>query len=472
MGYTFNIQNGIVRMPQWRMAEPLNFQLRDDEHLAIIGPNGGGKSMFVDILTGAHPLLPTATSDIRPTNIKYITFRDSYGAYDNTYYLQQRWNQAEIDEDTPTVAEELEHAFLVSGDDTPERRTLQQHLYDLFSIRYLLDKYIILLSSGETRKFQLIKALLSRPSVLIMDNPFIGLDASTRDQLSDLLTTLSHESNLQIILVLTRTDTIPSFINKVVKVENLKITELTTLEAPSPLPPGGVGEVCSSPLGVTEGDCISMRHVTIRYGERTILRDLNWTVRQGEHWAIEGENGSGKSTLLSLVCADNPQSYACDISLFGHRRGSGESIWDIKRHIGYVSPEMHRAYQKDLPVIRIVASGLQDSIGLYVTPKPSDYDICRQWLRTFGIEHLADRTFLKISSGEQRLVLLARAFVKSPDLLILDEPLHGLDDSNRALTKQIIEAYSTQPGKTLIMVTHYKEELPPCIDHHLILRRQ
>lgn len=472
MGYTFDIQNGIVRMPQWRMAEPLNFQLRDDEHLAIIGPNGGGKSMFVDILTGAHPLLPTATSDIRPTNIKYITFRDSYGAYDNTYYLQQRWNQAEIDEDTPTVAEELEHAFLVSGDDTPERRTLQQHLYDLFSIRYLLDKYIILLSSGETRKFQLIKAPLSRPSVLIMDNPFIGLDASTRDQLSDLLTTLSHESNLQIILVLTRTDTIPSFINKVVKVENLKITELTTLEAPSPLPLGGVGGVCSSPLEVTEGDCISMRHVTIRYGERTILRDLNWTVRQGEHWAIEGENGSGKSTLLSLVCADNPQSYACDISLFGHRRGSGESIWDIKRHIGYVSPEMHRAYQKDLPVIRIVASGLQDSIGLYVTPKPSDYDICRQWLRTFGIEHLADRTFLKISSGEQRLVLLARAFVKSPDLLILDEPLHGLDDNNRALTKQIIEAYSTQPGKTLIMVTHYKEELPPCIDHHLTLRRQ
>ena len=132
---------------------------------------------------------------------------------------------------------------------------------------------------------------------------------------------------------------------------------------------------------------------------------------------------------------------------------------------------MHRAYQKDMPVIRIVASGLKDSIGLYVTPKPEDYEACRFWLRVFGIEHLADKTFLKISSGEQRLVLLARAFVKDPELLILDEPLHGLDDRNRNKTKEIIETFCKRKNKTLIMVTHYQEELPPCIDHHLLLKK-
>ena len=214
-----------------------------------------------------------------------------------------------------------------------------------------------------------------------------------------------------------------------------------------------------------------MLDVCIRYGDRTILSNLNWTVNCGERWSLSGRNGSGKSTLLSLICADNPQSYACDISLFGNKRGTGETIWEIKKHIGYVSPEMHRAYQKNLPAIRIVASGLSDSIGLYAKPKASEYDACRWWMRIFGIERFENTPFLKLSSGEQRLVLLARAFVKDPDLLILDEPLHGLDDTNCALVKGIIEAFSKRQDKTIIMVTHYTDELPACIDRHLTLTK-
>ena len=184
-----------------------------------------------------------------------------------------------------------------------------------------------------------------------------------------------------------------------------------------------------------------------------------------------GENGAGKSTLLSLVCADNPQSYACDIELFGRKRGSGESIWDIKRHIGYVSPEMHRAYLKDLPAIDIVASGLNDSVGLYVHPRPEQRAVCEWWMDIFGIAGLKDRTFLKLSSGEQRLCLLARAFVKDPELLILDEPLHGLDDRNRQLTREIISAFCRRKDKIMIMVTHYAEELPDVITHNLFLKK-
>ena len=192
---------------------------------------------------------------------------------------------------------------------------------------------------------------------------------------------------------------------------------------------------------------------------------------RGQKWALEGENGSGKSTLLSLVCADNPQSYACDISLFGRKRGSGESIWEIKRHIGYVSPEMHRAYLKNLPAIEIVASGLHDTIGLYKRPEESELAVCEWWMETFGIAALKERSFLQLSSGEQRLVLLARAFVKDPELLVLDEPLHGLDTYNRRKVKKIIEAYVRRRGKTLIMVTHYENELPAIISDHLRLKR-
>ena len=216
---------------------------------------------------------------------------------------------------------------------------------------------------------------------------------------------------------------------------------------------------------------IDFRKVNIRYGERTILKDLSFTVRRGEHWALNGENGAGKSTLLSIVCADNPQSYANDIVLFGHQRGKGESIWDIKKHIGYISPEMHRAYMKDIPAVDIVASGLSDVTGLYKKPKPEQRVVCEFWMDVFGIKRYADTTFLKLSSGEQRLVLLARAFVKDPSLLILDEPLHGLDLKNRRLVKDVIEVFCRRKNKTMMMVTHYKEEYPKNIDHEIFLKK-
>ena len=185
---------------------------------------------------------------------------------------------------------------------------------------------------------------------------------------------------------------------------------------------------------------LSCHNISKAFGTDVVLKNVSFHIEEHEKAAIVGINGAGKSTLLSLICADNPQSYACDIALFGNARGSGESIWDIKKHIGYVSPELHRSYQRDLPVIRIVASGLKDSVGLYVKPNEEDYEKCRFWMEVFGLKNMEERGFLKLSSGEQRLALLARAFVKDPELLILDEPLHGLDNYNRRLVKDIIEA--------------------------------
>ena len=451
-----NLRNARARKPEWSMAEPVNFTLEEGEHIAIIGRNGSGKSMFVDILTGRHPAFPDMVEygfDEPYNNLKHITFRDTYGGdNDKTYFLQQRWNQMEIDEETPTVGSKLEEAFKLAGEDTPERRALQKHIYELFHLEPLLDKYIILLSSGELRKYKLASSLFTNPKVLIMENPFIGLDADTRDQLKALLGMLAKEQGLQIILVLAKTDEIPDFITHIVEVKEMKVLPKVRWSQQT-------------------NEVIRFNKVSIRYGERTILKDLDWTVHQGEHWSLSGQNGSGKSTLLSLVCADNPQSYACDISLFGHKRGSGESIWDIKRHIGYVSPEMHRSYKQNIPALQIVASGLKDSVGLYVRPTEAEKEQCRKWLTTFGVGDLADRRFMEMSSGEQRLVLLARAFVKEPDLLILDEPLHGLDDLNRRMVKDLVDEYCKNPAVTLIYVTHYQEELPHCIDHALFLER-
>lgn len=429
----------------------------------LFGPNGSGKTQYVERLR----------RQMANSSVRYLAFSDAYGpATDRAYYLQLRWNQHDIDEETPCVGNLLDKAYQQTGEDTPERQQLREQLYQLFAMNELLDKYVILLSSGELRKFQLIKTLLANPQTLFLDNPFIGLDAEARQQLNTLLCSLAKHQNIMLYLLLAKSDDIPDYADEVIRFpqdEREAAIELpddieadfSTLVSEIPLNPA-----YSSPV------VIDMHNVSIRYGERTILSNLSWQVKKGERWALSGQNGSGKSTLLSLVCADNPQSYACDISLFGHQRGSGESIWEIKRHIGYVSPEMHRAYMRDLPTVNVVASGLKDTVGLYVRPTAEEKQLCRKWLRLFGIEHLADRSFITLSSGEQRQALVARAFVKNPDLLILDEPFHGLDDHNRQLVRALIMAYCRQAEKTLVMVTHYENEFPECINHQLYLKKQ
>lgn len=531
MQKVIEIHNGVVRHPQYRMASPIDFEVLKGEQVAIVGDNGSGKSMLVDVLVGKRALMPMndVKYDFTPSkakmvsdNIKYLSFRDSYGTSEGVYYYQQRWNQNDIEE-TPLVADLLEESFKIADqgltrktvfdkfivrDETPEQEaerlakeeadreemhreleTMRKRLYEMFHIDQLLDKHIILLSSGELRKFQLTKTLLTNPRVIIMDNPFIGLDVNARKQLGDFLTVLAKETSVTVILVLSKTDDIPEFVTHVVPVVEKKVMPKISLDeflTANPAVPSKVlsdekmnailnlpysDEVASAAEPGTQ-QVIDFRKVNIKYGSRCILKDLSFTVMNGDHWALSGENGAGKSTLLSIVCADNPQSYANDIVLFGHQRGKGESIWDIKKHIGYISPEMHRAYMRDLPSIDIVASGMSDVSGLYKKPKPEQRVVCEFWMDMFGIKHLADTTFLNLSSGEQRLVLLARAFVKDPELLILDEPLHGLDNTNRRLVKDIIETFCKRKNKTMIMVTHYEEELPNNIDHRIFLKKE
>ena len=460
------IKDGQAGNPAARMAHPLDLTIFEGEQVAVVGDNAAGKTRLVESLTGTIPIQGTALRyDFSPSplrlvseNIKYIAFRDTYDGADNNYYLQKRWNRQDIDDDTPTAGA-------------------------------LLDKFIITLSSGELRKFQLTRTLLSMPRVLVLDNPFIGLDASTRDSLSELLGSLAGSLGLLLILVLPRPDAIPGFITHVIPVEGMEVLPKVTKEeflsnvsndlSPRHFPvrdailsfPGR--DLSTEPFYPKDQhpEIVRCSGITIRYGDRTILKDFDWTVHEGERWALTGENGSGKSTLLSLVCADNPQGYACDISLFGHKRGTGESIWEIKRHIGYVSPEMHRAYLKNIPALDIVASGLFDTVGLFMHPTEAQLDTCREWMLVFGIAALAGRPYLQLSSGEQRLCLLARAFVKDPELLILDEPMHGLDLRHSALVKDLIDAFMERAHKTLVMVTHYESELPSCIDRRLTLKR-
>ena len=492
-----NIKGVVLRNPVFRFRQPVSLLIGQGEHLAFVGPNGGGKSVLAQMITGKYPLregrvvYDTALYPVYE-NIKFIAFKDSYGYADASYYLQQRWNSQDRD-DSPLVRDVIPFMKKVTGridasESLSECDDLSggfcKSIFTLLGIDKILDKQLVMLSSGEMRKFQLAKTLLTRPRILIIDNPFIGLDINTRGQICDLLLELAGVKDVQIILLLSKPDEIPDFITHIVPVDNMccgekikrsnyccSMPEKPVIENLLPSGKTIAGETKKPSPDFGKDAIIEMRNVSICYGQHTILDSLNWTVRRGEKWSLLGKNGTGKSTLLSLVCADNPQGYACDISLFGSRRGSGESIWDIKKRIGYVSPEMHRSYSENIPAINIVASGLHDSIGLYVRSHPEQFEVCEWWMNVFGIIDLKDRLFLQLSDGEQRMVLLARAFVKDPELLILDEPMHGLDIRNRLLVQAIIKAFCVRADKTLIMVTHYEHELPECVNKSLVLEK-
>ena len=480
--YVAEIVNAVPRLPELAFTEPVNWTIQAGEQWAVIGPNGAGKSLLIDLLQRKFALkageVSFAANGRVSDFVRCITFKDIYSLADcqNTYY-QQRWHATENDE-VPQAAELL---------GIEELGIRNEELIDLFGVRELLPKKVIYLSSGELRKFLIVRALLKHPRLLILDNPFIGLDAPSRALLVEMLQQMTQVHGVQVILLLSNPQDIPAMVNRVlpvvdrtllppmsretfladkVLIHRLFPTEGLTEEQPV--------EVSALPVDpekqpATHTVTLRMEKVKVHYGSRTILQDIDWEIKNGEKWALFGPNGSGKSTLLSLVYADNPQSYANTLYLFDKKRGSGESIWDIKKRIGYVSPEMHLYYRQNVSTLKIVGSGFFDSIGLYQQCSEEQETLALAWMRLFGIDHLRDRMFQTLSSGEQRLVLLARAFVKDPDLIILDEPLHGLDVSHKKQAAAIIEQFCERPGKTLIYVTHYPHELPACVDHHFEL---
>lgn len=481
------LQDVVLRHPDLQFSHPLNWTLLPDEHWVFIGPNGSGKTLFTEILTGKHALRSGSRSYpllekealLVAESIRLVAFQDITSLsddYAHTAY-QQRWNAAES-ESSPFI----EELFKPHPDTEYTNR-----MFSLFGIQDLLHQRLIHLSSGELRKFLLFRALMHKPRLLILDNPFIGLDSASRILLNTVLEELASLNGLRLIFVLSNPSDIPSVRARVLTFDQKSIApagfsddfqcniqliktvfpDIETERAPRK----PETKISTKPPFDKKNSVAELHNITISYPPRTILKDLSWHILKGECWALLGPNGSGKSTLLSLICADNPQSYANDIRLFGKKRGSGESIWDIKKNIGYVSPEMHNHYLKNVPCKDIVGSGLFDTIGLYRRCSGEQMKQVFLWMEIFGIFALAERSFLNVSSGEQRLCLLARAFVKEPELLILDEPLHGLDVENKTRVRRIIEGYCSHAGRSLIYVTHYLHEIPDCIDKQFLLTK-
>jgi molybdate transport system ATP-binding protein len=474
MGSLISLRSAVISNPFRRLAAPVDFELDEGEQIALVGDNGSGKSTLISMLAGGFYLREgTLRHNLGGETykaLKVVRFNGAYGTTEFPYYYQQRWHASER-EFGISVRDLLAQEPAVD-------EKWRQELYDLLGMGPLLDRTIMVLSSGELRRYHLAKALLSAPKVLVLEAPFIGLDPETRELLCGLMELVSERLGVSFIMTFTDLDMVPPLVTHVYFMKNLTCSAKMTRSEALAL---GAGKAERSILlpdfpfsgrrQVSYENAVVMRNITIAYGERTIFSGLDWTVKRGEAWNVTGPNGSGKSTLLSLVCADNPKAYSLDMTLFDVPRGSGESIWDIKKHIGYLSSEMHSGFNDNIPAVEVVAGGFADGYAGAGRDRVGEFATSSALLEFFGAGHLAQRLFPTLSSGEQRLVLLVRAFVKNPDLLILDEPFQGLDSGRRSVAKAAIERFCSDSDKTLLFVTHFPEELPDVINNALELHK-
>ena len=476
------------------MFEGTNWQIGVHELWALVGPNGSGKSTLARALCGRVPVtagqITYHYSDHGTAPHRYVALVSFHSQHDALLRMagfhQARWNVGAVVRSFPVAQclsaeavqrhnpfEIAEERFGDAGFDE-----LQQRTFELLQIGNLLHKDLIQLSSGERRKVSIARALLTRPRLLILENPFTGLDTASREMLGRAIGQLARE-HVSIILVSPRLEEIPSSTSHILLVREGHVAAqgareqvLAAAKPTSPSSPKQRFSLPGLPQRVrSQAILVQMRDVHVRYGDRKILDGVDWTVQQGEHWALLGPNGAGKTTLLSLILGDHPQAYANDIVLFGRRRGSGESIWQIKSKIGWVAPELHLYYPQRSSCLDVVCGGFSDTIGLRSQCTAEQRTRAKEWMAALGIDGLAEKRFGELSEGQQRLVLVARALVKRPPLLVLDEPCQGLDASNRARLRQLVEAMGHRSPTSVIYVTHEVEELPSIITHLLRLDR-
>jgi molybdate transport system ATP-binding protein len=495
-----SLRDASFRLGDSIVFEHTSWSFHRHEHWAIIGANGSGKSLLADALRSRLPLVQGELRyHFRPLpglapeeSIGHVAFEDRKADVRDTV-VQSRWNSLE-EEGALLVRDFLGYdqvmevnPFELSSQHDKLRPTFkrrQRRAVALLCIAPFLDRRLISLSNGERQRVQLARAL-SRPlRLLILDEPFAGLDAANRQHFHAVLEQLMRTS-MRVLLITTRAEDLPRHVTHVLRVDDCRVVAAgprtrvpRAPERPHPLTqpnllawPESQDARRKTPASSLARPLVEMRNVTVRYGSCTILQNVNWTVRAGESWALLGPNGSGKTTLLSLVLGDNPQSYVNDIAVFGKPRCGGESIWNLKRRIGWVSPELHLHFSDAATCFEVAVSGFHDTVGLFHQPTSRQRAAARQWLERFQLLEHASKPLFSLSMGLQRAVLLARALVKNPPLLILDEPCQGLDLGHRQFFVNVVNGLIRARSVTAIYVTHRTEEIPPAITKVLRLAR-
>lgn len=471
---SLQISQGTFRLSDTRTLHLEDLRLQAGESWAFVGANGSGKSALARALAGALTLL-NGERQCHFTHLTRLSFEQLQKL------VSEEWQRNNTDMLSPGEEDTGRTTADIIQDEVKDPSRCAA-LAAQFGITHLLERRFKYLSTGETRKTLLCQALMAQPELLILDEPFDGLDVDSRQQLAELLARLNTDG-YTLVLVLNRFDEIPAFVQHAGVLVDCALTETGEKEAllqqaliaqlahSEQLSGMALPEPDAAPARATldpTAPLIVLNDGVVSYDDRPIINHLCWQVNPGEHWQITGPNGAGKSTLLSLITGDHPQGYSNDLTLFGRRRGSGETIWDIKKHIGYVSSSLHLDYRVSTTVRNVILSGYFDSIGIYQAVSDKQHKLAQQWLDILGFDaRTADAPFHSLSWGQQRLALIVRALVKHPTLLILDEPLQGLDPLNRQLVRRFIDVLIGEGETQLLFVSHHATDAPACITHQL-----
>lgn len=453
----------------------INWAISPGQQWACLGPNGAGKTSLANVISrqASHASGEVHRSrQLAQQGVAYVCFEQQKALCDRDKKLDDSEFRADACDPGTRIAD------LILQGKAPDKEF--DDWVERLNIGHILKRGLRFVSTGEMRKTLLIKAILSDPGLLILDSPLDGLDLASQLELKQIIDELLH-SSLPLLLLCRQIEDIPAAVSHLMvldrgelllagrREEGLKdarvqalmnppVAELEKLPAPAPR---------AYQLPHRDIPLIELRNVCVAYGELQVLQDVSWVLARGQHCCVSGPNGCGKTTLLSLVTGDNHKAYGQDITLFGIRRGSGESVWDIKQKYGQLDTQLHLNYVRGMRVVEVVVSGFFDTIGLYDDWGDAQRAIAEQWLAALGLGEYTRESFDTLSFGIQRMVLLARAMVKSPIILLLDEPTLGLDGHHRSLILRAIEHIAAHSDTQIIFVSHSAGEVPACINQHL-----
>ncbi|OGK45888.1 hypothetical protein A3A93_01095 [Candidatus Roizmanbacteria bacterium RIFCSPLOWO2_01_FULL_38_12] len=437
MKKVFDFNNVFVRLHGAEVLKSINWIVTKGQNWVILGLNGAGKSTLVKSLFEDFPYSGEKNCIYSSHEIGYVSF-------------------------------DIEKKILTSPPFIDIANNLQLRKRPLQDLSTL--------STGQMRQLIIARALDKKPKLLILDEPFDGLDEKSRVEFKKIITDLMK--GIQILLITHRFDEILDGFSRILVLHNGKVfaegkrTEILNNKKVRELfehEPVSLNNIFKKRKPILPRNLIDMKNVTVCYGDKVIFKKFNWVMKRGENWAILGPNGAGKTSLLRLITGDNLQAYSQNIKIFGRQKGTGESVWDIKKNIAEVSGDIQIKFQKSITVLEVVESGFFDSIGLFRKATSKQYKIAKNWISRLGLNNLKDHKFAVLSQGQQRMVIIARAMVKSPLLLILDEPTTGLDMKNRKKILELIDLIGTDSDTQLIFVTHYKDEIPKSITKALDL---
>lgn len=451
--------------PQLSVAD---WHIQTGDAWCVVGPNGAGKQYVDQLLLGdlQGDAADSVTHTLPPNSISLVSFEQ-----------QQEIFEREMKLAATDLLPESETATLTADFLPPE--SLDAPLIDALNLRHRLQSPYTQLSTGESRKLLIAQSILTGSGLLVLDNPFDSLDPSACASLSEALRTVWQEGTTLVLLLSNRND-LPNWCQSLVIVSDGNLRNLGPLHAAAaqealdqlfaPVEQPDWPEQVMHLDQFAHDFIVDIRDATVRYGDKLVFKNLTFQLAPLQHALVTGDNGSGKSTLLGLITGDNPQCYSNRVEVLGYSRGGGESIWELKRQMGIVSSELHRLYRVRCDALTVVCSGFFDSIGVYDTVNEVQVRIARQWLHAAGLAGREADPFHRMSYGEQRLVLIARALVKSPLLLVLDEPTQGLDELNRSRVLNLLTTLEARRHTTLIFVSHRLDEHLPLFQSHFHLQ--